>query len=220
MHANGPARAPGRLCLVADPFGITRSDFMGNALRLYRAIVLSTHDPKGLGRVRMTVTRSVRGSPVQVEGWANVGATPFGSSAAAIAAYGVGDTVLYAAERLPFDGAVLLCRVGRPAAGSASPDLQFQIALGQDNTATIEAVGGALRVSTTAGQRVTLRASGAIDAVSSTEVCVGASKIAAAAGLVTVDAGMTRFSGVVQCDTLITNTVIAATYTPGAGNMA
>jgi phage baseplate assembly protein gpV len=64
-----------------------------------------------------------------------------------------------------------------------------------------------------------LRASGAIDAVSSTEVCVGASKIAAAAGLVTVDAGMTRFSGVVQCDTLITNTVIAATYTPGAGNM-
>jgi hypothetical protein len=31
---------------------------------------------------------------------------------------------------------------------------------------------------------------------------------------------MTRFSGVVQCDTLITNTVIASTYTPGAGNLA
>jgi hypothetical protein len=65
-----------------------------------------------------------------------------------------------------------------------------------------------------------LRASGAIDVVSATAVSVGASKIAAAAGLVTVDSGMTRFSGVVQCDTLITNTVIASTYTPGAGNLA
>jgi hypothetical protein len=37
--------------------------------------------------------------------------------------------------------------------------------------------------------------------------------------MVTVDAGMSRFSGVVSCDTLITNTCIAATYTPGAGNI-
>jgi hypothetical protein len=30
---------------------------------------------------------------------------------------------------------------------------------------------------------------------------------------------MTTFSGVVQADTIITNTIIAATYTPGAGNI-
>ncbi|MBL9080151.1 MAG: hypothetical protein JNL08_21840 [Planctomycetes bacterium] len=30
---------------------------------------------------------------------------------------------------------------------------------------------------------------------------------------------MTENSGVVRCDTLITNTVIATTYTPGAGNV-
>ena len=39
------------------------------------------------------------------------------------------------------------------------------------------------------------------------------------ASLLTVNAGMSRFSGVVQCDTLISNTVISATYTQGAGNI-
>lgn len=34
-----------------------------------------------------------------------------------------------------------------------------------------------------------------------------------------VDAPMTQFTGVVQADTVIANTVIASTYTPGAGNI-
>lgn len=193
---------------------------MGNTLRLYRAIVVSTIDPQGLGRVKLGTTRTVRGSPVQVDGWAAVGATPLGASVAAVAAYSVGEAVLYAAERLPFDGAVLLCRVGGPAANAGSPDLSVRVYLGQGSEAMIEATGGALRIRTTAGQQVTLQANGAIDVVGSAELSLGATKIAASAGLVTVDAGMTRFSGVVQCDTLITNTVIAATYTPGAGNIA
>jgi phage baseplate assembly protein gpV len=39
------------------------------------------------------------------------------------------------------------------------------------------------------------------------------------AGLLTIDAGMSRFSGVVQADTVITNSVVASSYTPGAGNI-
>jgi hypothetical protein len=38
-------------------------------------------------------------------------------------------------------------------------------------------------------------------------------------GVVTVNAGMSKFSGVVQCDTLITNSVVSNSYTPGAGNI-
>jgi len=34
-----------------------------------------------------------------------------------------------------------------------------------------------------------------------------------------VTAGMSKFSGVVQCDTLIATTVVGTTYTPGAGNI-
>jgi phage baseplate assembly protein gpV len=50
-------------------------------------------------------------------------------------------------------------------------------------------------------------------------VTVNASQVHLSAGMVEVDAGMSKFSGVVQCDTLIANSVVAASYTPGAGNI-
>jgi hypothetical protein len=36
---------------------------------------------------------------------------------------------------------------------------------------------------------------------------------------VNVSANMSKFSGVVQADTIITNSVVSASYTPGAGNI-
>lgn len=51
------------------------------------------------------------------------------------------------------------------------------------------------------------------------EVKVQATMVSISAGMVKVDAGMSRFSGVVQADTVITNSVISASYTPGAGNI-
>jgi phage baseplate assembly protein gpV len=51
------------------------------------------------------------------------------------------------------------------------------------------------------------------------KVDIEASQLKVSAGMVEVDAGMSRFSGVVQCDTLIANSVVAASYTPGAGNV-
>jgi uncharacterized protein involved in type VI secretion and phage assembly len=46
-----------------------------------------------------------------------------------------------------------------------------------------------------------------------------APQVNVSAAMVKVDAGMVKCSGVLQCDTLIANTVVAATYTPGAGNI-
>jgi hypothetical protein len=37
--------------------------------------------------------------------------------------------------------------------------------------------------------------------------------------MVTVDSPMSKFSGVVECDTLIAQSVVSASYTPGAGNV-
>ena len=48
---------------------------------------------------------------------------------------------------------------------------------------------------------------------------VRASTVEVNAVMVTVNAGMSKFSGVVQCDTLISNSVVSATYSPGAGNI-
>jgi hypothetical protein len=37
--------------------------------------------------------------------------------------------------------------------------------------------------------------------------------------MVKVDAGMSKFSGVVKADTVICNSIISSSYTPGAGNI-
>lgn len=68
------------------------------------------------------------------------------------------------------------------------------------------------------GDTVELSASG-IKVSTALQVEVEAAQVTVSAGLVTVDAGMSRFSGVVQCDTLISNAVVSASYSPGAGNL-
>lgn len=68
------------------------------------------------------------------------------------------------------------------------------------------------------GNSVKTEASG-ITVTASAKVTVNAPLVEVSAGSVTVNAGLSRFSGVVQCDTLISNAVISASYTPGAGNI-
>jgi len=77
---------------------------------------------------------------------------------------------------------------------------------------------GSIEVQDSNGNSVKLETSG-ITINASARVVVNASQVEVSAGMVTVNAGMSKFSGVVQADTVITNTIIAATYTPGAGNI-
>jgi hypothetical protein len=58
---------------------------------------------------------------------------------------------------------------------------------------------------------VTIQASGVIE--------IEASQIKLTASQVGITTGMAKFDGVVQCDTLIANSVVAQSYTPGAGNL-
>lgn len=77
--------------------------------------------------------------------------------------------------------------------------------------------GGSLLIEHPEGS-ITLSEAG-ISVTSAATVSVSASHVTVTAGIVTIDAGMTRAAGVVQCDTLITNAVVSASYTPGAGNI-
>ncbi len=70
----------------------------------------------------------------------------------------------------------------------------------------------------TAGTTVTIDTQG-VTVDTPMEVKVQATMVNITAGMVKVDAAMSRFSGVVQADTVITNSVISASYTPGAGNI-
>jgi uncharacterized protein involved in type VI secretion and phage assembly len=76
----------------------------------------------------------------------------------------------------------------------------------------------ALNIQDASGNSIKLETSG-ITVTSSGKVTINASTMEISAGMLTVNAGMSKFSGVVQCDTLISNSVVSASYTPGAGNV-
>ena len=69
-----------------------------------------------------------------------------------------------------------------------------------------------------AGTTITIDSAG-VSIQTPSKVQVQASQVEITASLVTVNAGMSKFSGVVQADTVICNTIISASYTPGAGNI-
>ena len=73
---------------------------------------------------------------------------------------------------------------------------------------TISGQGSTIRIDASG---VTIQASGNVE--------IDASRLKLSAGMVEVDAGMAKFSGVVECNTLVATSVVAASYTPGAGNL-
>jgi hypothetical protein len=82
----------------------------------------------------------------------------------------------------------------------------------QDGPPTVE-------IKDASGNSVKMEASGiTVTAAAKVTVTAGAT-VEVTAGMVNVSAGMSKFSGVVQCDTLISNSVVSASYTPGAGNV-
>ena len=58
-----------------------------------------------------------------------------------------------------------------------------------------------------------------VSITSSGTVSVNATQVIISAPMVQVDAGMSKFSGVIQCDTIIATAVVGTSYTPGAGNI-
>lgn len=78
--------------------------------------------------------------------------------------------------------------------------------------------GRSIEIKDANGNTIKLDSSG-ITITAAAQVKVQASTMEINAGMVTVNAGMSKFSGVVQCDTLISNAVVSASYTPGAGNI-
>lgn len=77
---------------------------------------------------------------------------------------------------------------------------------------------GLIEIMDSNGNSVRLESSGITVNVSS-KVTINATTIEISSGMVTVNSGMARFSGVVQCDTLISNSVTSASYSPGSGNI-
>jgi phage baseplate assembly protein gpV len=209
----------------------------------FLAEVVSVRDPENRARVqvRLHAFDGVDGQDAPI--WARVAAAFAGADRGAFFIPDVGDEVLVGfvqgdgrqpvvmgslwngraapPETLPGDAVDRWTLTGR--AGT-------RIAIVEESQPTIrlETPGGAVaEITDSGGGKMRIDAGGAtvkiepsgITITTGAKVTVEASTIKMSAGMVTVDAGMSKFSGVVQCDTLISNSVVSASYTPGAGNI-
>ncbi|OZG70299.1 VgrG protein [Hahella sp. CCB-MM4] len=96
------------------------------------------------------------------------------------------------------------------------PKVEMRTRSGYRVTVT-EENGGEVQIER--GSQIVTLTSSSIDINSSGPVNINASQVSVSASMVQVDAGMSRFSGVVQADTVIATSVVGTTYTPGAGNI-
>ena len=84
------------------------------------------------------------------------------------------------------------------------------VTLTDGNGGEIEVKRGGQSIKLTASE-LTIKASGPVNVEGAT--------VNVSAASVKVDAGFSKFSGVVQADTVIANAVVGTSYTPGAGNI-
>jgi uncharacterized protein involved in type VI secretion and phage assembly len=77
---------------------------------------------------------------------------------------------------------------------------------------------GTITIEDSNGNSIKLESAG-ITVQASAKVKVQAATVEVSAGMVKVDAALSKFSGMIKCDVLQTNSVISASYTPGAGNV-
>ncbi len=180
---------------------------------VYPATVLQSRDPRGLGRLQISV------SAFDQKVWARRATLLAGERRGTWFVPDAGDEVLVAFEggdaRKPVGVGALWNAKERPPESNPERTL---LRTKHGATIVFDNGVGALEVTDSNGNAVKLAPDG-VTVTAAAKVKVSAAVVEIDAGQVEVNAGMARFSGVVQCDTLIANSVVASSYTPGAGNV-
>lgn len=212
---------------------------------VYPAVVTDLADPESQGRVKVRLPWSPDGGGSSYQAWARLATFMAGGDRGAWFIPDVDDEVLVCFEagnpRRPYV-------LGGLWNGSDAPPESMDGA-GDNNIKAIHSRNGniisiddsdgaeSITLETPGGQKLVLKdgpgqveltdsngnsikmESSGITVTSSAKVTINASTVEVSAGMVTVNAGMSKFSGVVQADTVITNSVVSSSYTPGAGNI-
>ena len=208
---------------------------------VYRTVVADALDPQQLGRVLVTLPPSIADPPQQR--WARPATLMAGPNRGTWFVPDAGDEVLIAFEGGDLDEPYV---VGSLWNASARPPETMDATNSRTTIASRDGVrfsisdapgADACTIETPGGQRVVVRdgpgtvtiedANGneilldpsGIRIRASARVAIEASEVQVSAGMVTVSAAMTTFAGVVQAQTLIAESVVASSYTPGAGNV-
>lgn len=217
----------------------------GRFYGLYPALVSDVKDPDNQGRVKVTFPWAPDSGGARYEAWARLATLMGGNNRGTWFVPDFNDEVLVGFEagdpRRPFVVGALWNGGDRPpeSMDGAGKNARKVICSRNGVKLTLDDTDGqeTLILETPAGQKVTLKdgpasieaqdsngnslkmeASG-ITLTSSAKVTVTASTAELSVSMLTVNAGMSKFSGVVQADTVITNSVVSTSYTPGAGNL-
>ena len=93
--------------------------------------------------------------------------------------------------------------------------LTLQTPLGQ--TIAMKDGTASIRIEDSHGNSIQMDSSGIT--IEAPKVLISTSQTEVTASMVNVNSGMSVFSGITHHDTVITNSVVSQSYTPGAGNM-
>ena len=212
---------------------------------VYPALVNDIKDPDGLGRVKVTLPWSPDTGGGSYEAWARIATLMGGNNRGSWFIPDVNDEVLVVFEggdpRRPYVvGGLWNGQDNPPQSMDGAGNNYLKVIRSRNGVKiTLDDTDGreTLILETPGGQKVTLQdGPGSVEIVdsngnsvkmeasgitidASAKVTINASMVEVSASMVTVNAGMSKFSGVVQADTVITNSVVSASYTPGAGNI-
>jgi uncharacterized protein involved in type VI secretion and phage assembly len=215
---------------------------------VYPAVVVDVVDPDGQGQVRVRLPWSPDADGDAYETWARLATLMAGANRGSWLIPDVEDEVLVAFEagnpRRPYvvgalwngrddppdtmDGAgrnqrkVLCSRNGvRVTLDDSDGTEKLVLETPGGQSVTLQDGPGSVTARDANGNSVVLDTSGVtVTGSSKVTLAVGGSPvIEVSAGMVTVNAGMSKFNGVLQADTVISSSVVGASYTPGAGNI-
>ncbi|HEX5164008.1 MAG TPA: phage baseplate assembly protein V [Thermomicrobiales bacterium] len=211
----------------------------------YSAQVTDIRDPDGQGRVKVKLPWSPDLNGGGYEVWARLAVPMAGNNRGTWLVPDPNDEVLIMFEggdpRLPFVIGALWNGQDKPpeTMDGAGKNVKKTIRSRNGVKITLDDTDGqeTLTLETPGGQKVTLKdgpgtieiqdANGnsarmeaaGVTLTAAAKLTIRAATVEVNAGMVTVNAAISKFSGVVQADTVITNSIISASYSPGAGNI-
>jgi uncharacterized protein involved in type VI secretion and phage assembly len=212
---------------------------------VYPALVSDVKDPESTGRVKVTLPWSPDNGSERYEAWARVATLMGGNKRGSWFIPDVNDEVLVVFEagdpRRPYvigglwngsdappesmDGGgnnfkkVLRSRNGvKITLDDQDGQEQFIAETPGGQKVTLKDGPGSIEIADSNGNSIKMEASG-ITINASAVVTINASSLNVSASAVSVNAGSSNFSGTVLAATVNTPSVVAATYTPGAGNI-
>ncbi len=210
---------------------------MAKSARFRKATVLANQDPQQPGKIRVRVG-AVGRARAALDIWASLVSPAAGAGHGVWFPPEVGDEVLVAFAGGATDDAYVVGALWGNAGAALAP-VSKTLRSRSGLTITLDETPGneSIRLDTPGGQHVSLHdGSGSLSlsdgngnrirldpagltVEAAARLRINSGTVELGAGLVQVDTGMARFNGVVQCDTLIANSVISASYTPGQGNL-